>query len=289
MLSDQVERVVATSRGTQREIGQFVLDHASKLTDFTVKAVAVKTYTSEASVVRFAQRLGFKKWREFAQNYVQSLIYQQQNSSVNANLPFTKQSSLPNVIDSVMALKVDSLKLTSQLLNPEVVLTSAQCLDQAQRVVIFSEVPNYYLAESFKRKLLSVGKHIEVAHSGEYGLQALSLTADDCVIMISYSGSEFIEPVVQVKQLKAQHVKVIAITSEADNFLSRHADYQLAISTNEHLYTKITNYATETAINYIFDVLFSVVFQQHFDDNLRYRMASSDQLEKARVNKNMTK
>lgn len=206
MLSDQVTHMVATSRGTQREIGQFILDNASELTEFTVKEIADKTYTSEASVVRFAQRLGFKKWREFAQNYVQSLIYQQQNNNVNANLPFTKQSSLPSVIDSVMKLKVDSLKLTSQLLNSQVVLESAQCLDQAQRVVIFSEVPNYYLAESFKRKLLSIGKHIEVANSGEYGLQALSLTPSDCAIVISYSGSEFIDPVVQVRQLKAHHV-----------------------------------------------------------------------------------
>lgn len=289
MLLDKVQQILSEDNGTKRQIADFIVNNSDVISNLTVKEIADKSYTSEASVVRFAQSLGYKKWREFINDYQEMLRLQQANSNVNVNLPFTQQSSIPSILDSIMSLKIESLRLTSKLIDFHVIQKCAQCVDRSERVVIFSELPNYYLAEVFKRKLLSIGIEIELAQSGEYGLRAISLGEKDCAIMISYSGNELINPGMQVKRLKSNGVKIIAITSEMDNYLQRNANYLLKITSNEHLYTKITNYASETAINYVLDVLFSVIFQLHFDKNLAYRIKTSDLLEKSRLNNNMIK
>lgn len=284
MLHDKLRLISQKNKGTSKAIAEYLLSNSTNLSLLDVKDVARETYTSQASVIRLVQKLRFSKWRYFVKEYIREQTFMDKLGTVNVNLPFSKNSTTNEVIDNVSALEIESIKNTQYLLNTDDVNKIVEIIENSNRIVIFSLQPNYYMARSFKRKMLSIGKNIEVAEDGQFGLKAASLDKNDCAIIVSYSGSEFIGSVTQVKKLRKNMVKTIAITSESNNFLIKNLDYQIEIPTNEHLSNKIANYASEISVNFIFDILFSVIFKYSFEDNLNYKIVNSLDLEKARFN-----
>lgn len=126
---------------------------------------------------------------------------------------------------------------------------------------MFGLNPNLTLAELFQRKMLSIGRQVELPSMGDSGLLAHSLTAEDCAVIISYSGNSIHHgPLSVLSALEERRVPVIALTSVGDNLLRQRADYTLSISSYERLYSKISTFATENSILYILNVLFSCCF-----------------------------
>ena len=72
--------------------------------------------------------------------------------------------------------------------------------------------------------------------------------------------------------LKNMQTPIIAITSIADNNLSKLADVTLRISSREMLLTKIGDFATTTSIKYILDTLYAGIFSFDYQKNLDYKI-----------------
>lgn len=65
LLIKKIEQAAITNKGSKREIANYILQSNSDLVTKTVDEVACLTFTSKASVVRFAKSLGFQGWRDF--------------------------------------------------------------------------------------------------------------------------------------------------------------------------------------------------------------------------------
>ena len=58
---------------------------------YTIEEIAEKTYTSKATVVRFAKSMGYDGWKEFMKDYVSKIQYQKvHESQVDFNFPFSQ-------------------------------------------------------------------------------------------------------------------------------------------------------------------------------------------------------
>lgn len=289
MLRDQVKQIAKKGSCTQKQIADYLLNNFSKIKNLDVKDIAQNTYTSQASVVRFSQKLGYKSWRMFIKEYIEEQSYFEELKKVNVNVPFDEQTSLSQILDNIATLEIRSLQFVRDICDIDELNNVLKTVLTSQRVVIFTQQPYYYLAKSFERKMLSIGKNIEVAEPGQFGLKALSMNQADCAIIVSYSGSEFIESVSQVKNLQKGNAKIIALTSQNESYLISNANCKLTIPTSEHLSSKITSYASEISINYLFDVLFAAIFQQDFEHNLKVKLDNSNNLEKARYSNSIEK
>lgn len=143
--------------------------------------------------------------------------------------------------------------------------------------------PNIFIGELFRRKMITIKKQVDIAKLGEMGIISNTLTEDDCAIMISYSGNnEHAEPMCYIPTLLENKVSVIGITSGGDNYMRKELDCVLTMSSKERLYTKISNFATEESLQYIFNVLFSCYFAKHYQDNNLYKLQNSKILESSR-------
>ena len=85
-----------------------------------------------------------------------------------------------------------------------------------------------------------------------------------------------------IPTLLENKVSVIGITSGGDNYMRKELDCVLTMSSKERLYTKISNFATEESLQYIFNVLFSCYFAKHYQDNNLYKLQNSKILESSR-------
>lgn len=183
----------------------------------------------------------------------------------------------------MQALQSEALADTAELLSPHTVERVVDRLVGANRIALFGMSPNSFIGELFRRRMLTIGRLVEIPALGDSGLLAASLTERDCAIIISYSGnSRNHVPLNTLAFLEPKGVPVIAITSLGENYLRKHASYTLSISSREKLFSKISTFATETSILYILNVLFSVYFQREYDKNLHQKVGNGRVLERER-------
>ena len=270
--------------GARHSIGTFILEKNSALPRYSLQEIADATYTSKAAVVRFAKALGFSGWKEFLKAFWEEQSYQEQHyTDIDANYPFDADSSRQDIINQLCSLQVESLLDTADLLDGAPLAECAELLLRSRRIAMFGLNPNLTLAELFQRKMLSIGRQVELPSMGDSGLLAHSLTAEDCAVIISYSGNSIHHgPLSVLSALEERGVPVIALTSVGDNLLRQRADYTLSISSYERLYSKISTFATENSILYILNVLFSCCFAADYQANISRKVGTARRLESER-------
>ena len=270
--------------GARHSIGTFILEKKSALTRYSLQEIADATYTSKAAVVRFAKALGFSGWKEFLKAFWEEQSYQEQHyTDIDANYPFDADSSRQDIINQLCSLQVESLLDTADLLDGAPLAECAELLLRSRRIAMFGLNPNLTLAELFQRKMLSIGRQVELPSMGDSGLLAHSMTAEDCAVIISYSGNSIHHgPLSVLPALEARGVPVIALTSVGANLLRQRPDYTLSISSYERLYSKISTFATENSILYILNVLFSCCFAADYQANISRKVGTARRLESER-------
>lgn len=265
-------------------VGEFVLHEQSNLHKYTINQIAEYSYTSKATVVRFAKTLGFDGWKEFMKAFISEMKYlEQHKADADVNYPFDAKSSVNEIIDSIKKVQIESIQDSADLLDVEMLEKVVHYLIKAKHIIIFGLSPNIFIGELFRRKMITIKKQVDIAKLGEMGIISNTLTEDDCAIMISYSGNnEHAEPMCYIPTLLENKVSVIGITSGGDNYMRKELDCVLTMSSKERLYTKISNFATEESLQYIFNVLFSCYFAKHYQDNNLYKLQNSKILESSR-------
>ena len=261
-----------------------ILREKSHLYRYSIQEIADDTYTSKAALVRFAKELGFSGWRAFLKSFVEEQKYQESHyTDVDPNFPFTAQSSRQDIINQICSLQVESILDTADLLDSAPLEEAVDLLKHSQRIGLFGISPNSLLGELFARKMLSIGRVIDIPVQGTFGLLASSLQKNDCAIVISYSGNSGTKETGAILPiLQATGVPIVAITSAGENLLRSAARYTFSISSRERLYSKISTFATENSILYILNVLFSYYFARNYEENLDRKLNTSRLLEQER-------
>ncbi|WP_340148060.1 MurR/RpiR family transcriptional regulator [Amedibacterium intestinale] len=283
-LLQKIEELMMEYHDARYAVGEFVLHEQSNLHKYTINQIAEYSYTSKATVVRFAKTLGFDGWKEFMKAFISEMKYlEQHKADADVNYPFDAKSSVNEIIDSIKKVQIESIQDSADLLDVEMLEKAVHYLIKAKHIIIFGLSPNIFIGELFRRKMITIKKQVDIAKLGEMGIISNTLTEDDCAIMISYSGNnEHAEPMCYIPTLLENKVSVIGITSGGDNYMRKELDCVLTMSSKERLYTKISNFATEESLQYIFNVLFSCYFAKHYQDNNLYKLQNSKILESSR-------
>ena len=81
-LTQRVEELtISCANESKGNIGAFILRKKSRLREYSAQRIAAETYTSKATLVRFAKSLGFSGWIEFSREYVREQRYQETHYS----------------------------------------------------------------------------------------------------------------------------------------------------------------------------------------------------------------
>lgn len=280
-LFQKIEEATIQYNDSKKVIATFLLENAERLSDFSMKEIAEETYTSKASLVRFAKKMGYKGWKDFIIAFKEEKANEQKYiQEVNPNIPFEEDDGYEVIANKLKILQVESLGDTFNTLDGSTLFRATKLLKDSENIMVFCISPYIYLADIFRRKMMTIGKNVIVANPLESSLATNTLSDDDCAIMISYSGNnEYLEPISHIKELKRRKVKLIGLTSGGENTLRNYSDAVLTISSRERIYSKIANFATEESINYLLNVLFSCYFKQNYRENLENKISNTIQIE----------
>ncbi len=189
-LFQKIEETMMQYSDARHAVGEFIIREQDNIYKYTIGEIAERTYTSKATVVRFAKAMGYDGWKEFMKDYIAEMQYRKQHDNeIDYNFPFLENDSIDTILDNLCRLQTETLRETRDLIDKETMREAADRIISGKNIVIFLRSPNSYYAGVFTRKLCSIGYFARVAKSGEAGLAATAMGREDCAVIISYSGN----------------------------------------------------------------------------------------------------
>lgn len=284
LLSQKLESMSLNSKDAQKTISEFLLQKRKRIGSYSMQEIADETFSSKSTLVRVAKKLGFSGWNDFMAAFQEEIRYlETHQSGVNVNLPFSEESGVLEIAGNIAAVKDAAVRETIEMLHQEEVNRAVDYLVRAKRICLFGVSVNSYMAEIFQHKMLLIGRPVEVVGQAEGRYLAETLSAEDCAVVISYSGNApERNPVYLLPALKEHEVPIIGLTSMGENLLRQQADCVLTIASQEKLYSKIGAFATEASTQFLLDMLFGCYFARNFRENLDYKVKVAQTVDRRR-------
>lgn len=271
----------------EESIADFILGLGKELKKYSTRNIADATYTSPATVVRLCKKLGFAGFDDFKNQFLKEIDYlDRQYGKIDANFPFQKDDTMMNVAYKISQLYEDTIRDSISLLQHDSLQKALNLLKYSQSIHIYSFGTTLNLAESFKEKMLKIGKNVIISNNINYQLyEANCIPKGDIAILISYSGET--EKIICVAETcKKRGIPIIVISSFGGNTLSKMASCNLTMSTKESMFYNIGDFSTHLAIHFILNVLYSTYFLLNYEKNFEAKLKETTELESRRSSTN---
>lgn len=255
---------------SEQSIIDYLLKNPEEIRPLTTKQLADRCYSSSSTVVRLCRKLDCKGYNDFKILFLSEIEKTNKAiTTIDANYPFQKNASLPEVCNSLKNLYADAIFETTSLIDYESYKKAASILYKAKYIDIYGAATNQSLAYDFKMNMLRINHKVNIPMSHqELVVNAAYSTPEHASIVISYTG-ETPETLEYCKLLKATGSPMICITSLDNNSISDYCDISLKIVSKEKMFSKIGMFSSKISIMLILDILYSNIFLIDYDENIK--------------------
>lgn len=156
--------------------------------DLSAKNVSKKLYVSNASLSRFAQKLGFKGYREFVYAYTSAIIKHKDLDSLTKNVLHSYQRVLEDTYD---------------IIDNNQMVRISNMMDYYARVYVYGTGSSAIAAREFKLRFMRLGLHVDYLADPHSIRMNITRVDDSCLVFgISISGKTdtIIEELAHAKQ-----------------------------------------------------------------------------------------
>lgn len=250
---------------SEEKLKDYIIENLDKIKSYNASELANETGISQATIVRFSKKLGYKGFPEMRialnkeEDQNQNIFHHKINITddfytTNKKIVYLNTSSLENTLELV---KEDDYKKTINL------------IDNAKKIMIFGVGGSYLIAKDFAYKLLKLGKFVYAENDPQIQVSNLnSFTKEDLVIAISHSGSSK-EVVKLVDIARKREVPVVSITKFAVNPLGKKSDINLKTSANEETF-RISSITARIAQLTVVDMLYVHLIKENYEKYSQY-------------------
>lgn len=246
------------------KIADWILAHPQQAALMTSLQLAEQVNASQSSIIKFAQKMGFKGYSAFKLLLVEELSRKQALESTPVQHNIFIDDPLAVIAQKLVQAKTDAMFHTTNALCFEQFHHAVNWINQAHRVQIVGIGGSALTGKDLAFKLLKLGitalaeqdSHVQIA-------TARTLTPQDVQITISFSGDKK-EVFIAAEAAKQQGAKVIALTAPKKSKLRQLADIALDTIADETQH-RSSSIASRTAQNVLTDLLFISLVQQRED------------------------
>lgn len=265
----------------ERIIADYILAHPDKLKQCSSQELASILNISQSSIVKFAQRLGFKGFtglklaliEEWGQQSKQNAESEQHlHNDINVH-------DTPSVIaEKLFRAKQQALRMTTDSVNLAQLESVVAEIKVARRVQIMGMGGSSLVAKDLAYKLMKIGYPVMNEMDSHVQMTvAQSLGEGDVQIVISYSGA-LKEIFIAAQAAQEKGAKIIAITSLQDSPLRKLADFVLDTIADEARW-RSSSISARTAQNTITDLLFVCLLQEDSERSRSFIHRSQEMIE----------
>ncbi|MET9885080.1 MurR/RpiR family transcriptional regulator [Streptomyces sp. NPDC006430] len=231
----------------------------------TVTALAERTGTSEATVVRTARLLGYAGYRDLRLALAALAAQQEPGASPALTVDIAVDDPLADVVAKLAHEESRTLADTAAGLDLGRLGAAVAALCAAHRIDVYGVGASALVGQDLAQKLLRIGL-IAHAHSDPHlaVTGAVQLGPGDVAVAVSHSGStdDVIEP---LRVAFERGATTVALTSRSNAPVTRYADLVLATSAAHESELRPAAMSSRTSQLLVVDCLFVAVAQQTYE------------------------
>lgn len=264
----------------ERIISDYVLENASEVPGLSVKELAKRSRTSDASVLRFCKTLGCSGYRDFIVQLSSALAVKDNIDEQYTDIQ--PGDDLSTIVKNVSYNNCKSIEDTMQVINNEEISRAVELLRSAKRIEFYGIGASGLVCMDAQQKLMRINKTCYALTDGHTQLMAAALMSeDDVAVLVSNSGMT-IEILDSLNVIKSTGAKTIAITRYSKSKLANLADVVLYVSTPE-VTIRSGAMGSRIAMLNIIDILFSGIASADYRNIKKYLNKTHIMLESKKV------
>lgn len=205
---------------TEKNIADFFI-HNDKKGDFSAKKLADQLFVSEASLSRFAQKCGFRGYREFIYQYRQNFV--EKNDEITDN------------VSQVLKTYQELLNKTYSLIDENQLKRVVSYMNASQKVFVCGKGSSGLAANEMEMRFMRIGVNIDsITDSDHMKMRAVFHNENNLVICLSISG-ETKEVLYFLKEAHNKNAKTVLITSQNREEIKKYCDELVLVPSLKHL------------------------------------------------------
>jgi DNA-binding MurR/RpiR family transcriptional regulator len=210
-------------------VAQVLLEQPTVVIYKSAAEVAEMANTSGATVVRCAQKVGFKGFHDLKIALAQELAAMPSA----ARLTDERQDPATAILLQVTAAGADSVRDAAALVDPEAFQATVAALDQARRVLFVGVGTSAPLCQDAAYRFTAIGVRADApADVHVQHVNARLLGPEDVCVIVSHTGSTR-ETLEITRSAAATGATTVAITSFAKSALTELVDHLIVAGTSE--------------------------------------------------------
>lgn len=212
----------------EKRIAEYILKDPEAIKNLNTYQVAKNCKASQASIVRFAKKLGFKGFPDFKLSLSQDIGNRKAESHVNIiHEEIKPEDSFEIVGKKVAHANITAVNNTYEITDFKELENAVKVIAKADKIMVVGVGFSGIVAKDFYYKLLELGKHAIMENDTHTQLSCLSsMGKNDLLFVISHSGKT-VQMYDIAKVAKDRGIKIISMTSIVPNPISDLADIKL--------------------------------------------------------------
>ena len=253
---------------TEQGIVNYILTYPEELEKISSRQLAELTYTSPATVVRICQKLGFSGYSEFKIKYLQEVNQTPRMDQINRTNPITSEDSLHRIVNKVAALEITAIEQTKKGIDLDQLNRVSELLNQATCIDFYAFDNNLHLAKNACSHFLYAGKQAVIHDSSNAQfMQAFASVEGHVAIIISRTGENpMLYRIANV--LHERKIPLLVLTESRHSSLAKISTEHLYLY-NVHRFTDMGTILFQTSVQYLFDLLFAILFSRNFENSVK--------------------
>ncbi|GAK55800.1 RpiR family Helix-turn-helix domain-containing protein [Candidatus Vecturithrix granuli] len=273
-LFSKIKSCYPALRTAEKKVADYILQHGEEVTEMTVTEVAESSQVSDATVVRFCQKIGYKGFYQMKIALAQDLTH-----PMFGFHPSISPDHFEESIQNIFTLTLTNLKETASSINAPDVKQCVRLLNTCQSIYLFAAGNSCSIASDAMYKFSRIG--LKAIHSNIPETQvalAQLMTEQDVALAISHSGSsKLILTCLEIA--KKQQAKIICITNFVKSPVGKISDYHITTAAHEYIFyddSVITRICEMAVVDMLFFLLADLRLNDSLDRFHRTENALSD-------------
>jgi DNA-binding MurR/RpiR family transcriptional regulator len=239
-LSEEIRQRFDEFSRSQKDVGQYIVDHLDEAAFHTAEELARRANTSSSTVVRFAQALGFEGFPELQASAREE--YRRARENGNGHAEAAAQPLFPidqTEFEAALAADHTNVEETAKRIDRDEVAGAVDLLSRGERIVLCGTDQMAFFASYLRHLLMLLDLRAEVVASpSQEGLARLG-RIDESTVLVGFSAGRPHPLVVRALKLaRNRRAATIAVSDATLSEVSKLADHKLYYSSNSPTFVR---------------------------------------------------
>ncbi len=261
VIENSILDLVPSLPANQKKVASFFLDHLDLVALLPIKDAAKQAAVSEASIVRFAQLLGYKGYKEL-KDELSTTLKNQLSPIEHYQLAITEKEKTPDIFKLVAHNVITNINDTIKSIDFKTFSNAVDTIIASQRIYCLGIELSNHLSRlmTFLLRQYSYDAHYLSIDFLKYREQIAYMTPKDLLIAFSFSpySRETVEAIAFARE---RGIPSIAFTDKKTSPIRESATYCLQIKTDNIMFSN--------SLGAIVTVINAIIIELNFRDKER--------------------